>query len=717
MNENERLARAHAAFVHSNFGEALALLLPAESAYVRNESALALIVNAAQQCRRNADAIRALDHLVALRPENPQYRRMLSQAINRDGSAASQSGDDVEAERHFKRAMAVWPDNADAIFNLADTYDRNRLFAQALPLWQTLRVRLPDDHQVALALANCLGSLDRVDDARAAFPDIGTDGTASLRLRGAEVAARLGLIDVATRALADLTPTAGDAMRLFALGDYLAGASEMPLARTAYDLAARVLDQGNPSPGVRARIASALALPAIYRDHADIDSHRQRYSERLAQLERELVPLAVDSLQPSLSQLAWSNFYLAYQGCNDRDLQIRYGRLLAGLAAAFTPRSASADAGSDTPARANADTTRAPIRIALVGSIFRHCTAGSYFGRWATLLPGLGYHVDIFQLGPGFDAFTDELAKACRHLHRIESDLDSLADRLREANFDLLIYPELGMDARLLPLAALRLGRRQACAWGHPVTTGLPTIDAYFSCATMEPADHVNHYSEPVLLLPGLGTDYLRPEAPAAASRIALGLPDDRRLYLLPQSLFKMHPDNDAVMTAVAQHDPDALLVLFRGEGGAAFAPYRRRIDAAFRSAGLDPDRHLLFLSMGTRERFLQINRQCDVMVDTLHWSGGNTSLDALVSGLPIVTCPGEFMRSRQSAAMLGMMGLDELIVESPDRLAQAAVAIACNPVYRRDLNRRIDAALPALFDTGGLAEAMRTHIEHLVAA
>jgi CRISPR-associated protein Csy1 len=35
---------------------------------------------------------------------------------------------------------------------------------------------------------------------------------------------------------------------------------------------------------------------------------------------------------------------------------------------------------------------------------------------------------------------------------------------------------------------------------------------------------------------------------------------------------------------------------------------------------------------------YLRINTLCDAMVDTLHWSGGNTSLDALACGLPIVS-------------------------------------------------------------------------------
>ncbi len=58
---------------------------------------------------------------------------------------------------------------------------------------------------------------------------------------------------------------------------------------------------------------------------------------------------------------------------------------------------------------------------------------------------------------------------------------------------------------------------------------------------------------------------------------------------------------------------------------------------------------------------YLRVNALCDVFLDTLHWSGGNTTLDALAAGLPPVTLPGAYMRGRQSFAMLRMLGLEEL--------------------------------------------------------
>ena len=77
-------------------------------------------------------------------------------------------------------------------------------------------------------------------------------------------------------------------------------------------------------------------------------------------------------------------------------------------------------------------------------------------------------------------------------------------------------------------------------------------------------------------------------------------------------------------------------------------------------------------------------------MVDTLHWSGGNTSLDALACGLPVVTLPGAFMRGRQSAGMLSLLGVPELIARDRADYVSLASRLIAEPAWRRSLADRI---------------------------
>jgi len=63
-----------------------------------------------------------------------------------------------------------------------------------------------------------------------------------------------------------------------------------------------------------------------------------------------------------------------------------------------------------------------------------------------------------------------------------------LADRLH-----ILVYPEIGMHPPTMQIAALRLAPVQCTAWGHPLTSGLPTVDYYLSSELMEPENEQAH--------------------------------------------------------------------------------------------------------------------------------------------------------------------------------------------------------------------------------
>jgi predicted O-linked N-acetylglucosamine transferase (SPINDLY family) len=77
-------------------------------------------------------------------------------------------------------------------------------------------------------------------------------------------------------------------------------------------------------------------------------------------------------------------------------------------------------------------------------------------------------------------------------------------------------------------------------------------------------------------------------------------------------------------------------------------------------------------------------------MLDSIGWSGGNTTLEALAQNLPVVTFEAELMRGRVSAGMLRMMGMPEGIAGSIDEYVAMAVRIAADPAWRAELKRRV---------------------------
>ena len=110
-------------------------------------------------------------------------------------------------------------------------------------------------------------------------------------------------------------------------------------------------------------------------------------------------------------------------------------------------------------------------------------------------------------------------------------------------------------------------------------------------------------------------------------------------------------------------------------------------------------DERLIVLPAVPHDDYLRVNLACDAMLDTLHWSGGNTTLDALACALPVVTLPGAFMRGRQSAAMLRIVGAAALIAADGDGYRAIASRIIDDRAWRLAQAATIRDGLGALFD------------------
>ena len=150
---------------------------------------------------------------------------------------------------------------------------------------------------------------------------------------------------------------------------------------------------------------------------------------------------------------------------------------------------------------------------------------------------------------------------------------------------------------------------------------------------------------------------------------------------------------------------------MFESRNRYAQAAFRARLDCVLEKYGVGPDR-LLTLPFLPHDDYLQVNMHADVMLDCLRWSGGNTSLDAISAGLPVVTLPGRFMRARQSQGMLRLADVPELIADERQEYVATAVDIARNAARRRDLSQRLLQGGANIFDRAEPLTALGRQLE-----
>lgn len=591
-------------------------------------------------------AIEALERIVAMRPDDAAAHRNLVALL------ASQERVD-EAREALRRAVAAVPHDAS--------------------LW--VRLASAETHfGDAAAALSCLGKAVACMSALAAdWREIGQGYLEHWRYPEAERA--LGL----SSAL-DAGEPATETLLAFArqeLGDM--GGAAQALAR------ARARDEAN----LAVALGERLMLPQVYEDLADVARWRERYGAGLDEVEREadrFLPRAAEVLD-----LNRQNFLLAYQGEDDTGLQRRYSALLGRLVAAARPEWRA-------PRPVTFDGSRR-LRVGFVGTIFRDCTAGRYFERWITGLDADRFERFVYHVASVADDFTRRIASSSEHFSVARGGARETARAILADDLDVLVHPEVGMASVSYLLAAMRLAPVQAAGWGHPVTTGSDTIDHYFTCAEMEPPDGDAHYVEHLVRLPGPGVSYSMPAPPPPGTRAQAGLPQDRRIYLCAQSLFKVHPEMDDLLARIAAADERAVLVFFQAPARRVTEAFAARVQRALARRDVPPRGQLKFLPRMASGHFRRVLALADVVLDTPRWSGGNTSIDAFAAGVPVVTLPGRFMRGRQTLGMLRLMELQELVAASAEDYVRIAVEVAQDAARNAALREAIVARRAVLFD------------------
>ncbi len=665
-----------------------------------------------------------------------------AEGLFEQATTAFRGRDEHGAEALLRRALTDDPEHTPSLNLLALIAGRAGRYDETVALLERALRHLTDAEAVAAATllqAAACERCDRLAEAEAAYRRVLAARPAStqaliglcglLRAQGrhaetlaachtalavAEDALALNALGIAQQALGELDAAAASFERALTLAPRLADARfNLATARKAQgrtdEAVARLRELAADAPELaEARFALCMAhLPSLYASEAEIERRRADYAAELEALSAYAERAGPGALATGVG--AAQPFQLAYQGCVDVDLQRRYGELVCrAMAAAFPPT---------PPAAPPAPGER--VRVGMVcghirdHSVWRLPTRGWVEGLDRARFELIGYHTSGF-----CDAETE---RARAHFDRFVQGPLSTADwraRIAADRPHALIYPEIGMDPVVAQLAALRPAPVQYASWGHPSTSGYPTIDFFLSSDAMEPPGAEAHYSERLVRLPGFSTPISPPAAAPAPPRAALGLPEGAPVFWCAQTLSKYLPGDDRLFPAIAAQAPGCRFVFIEHpESPALTMRFRQRLAAAFAAQGLEAERHCVFLPRLAPEAFRAAIGCADIVLDSVGWSGCNSLIDALAHALPIVTLPGATMRARHGLALLDQLGLADLACPDAAAYVETAARLANDPAARTAIGAAIRAALPRLADPAPVAALQRHILEACAAA
>lgn len=469
-----------------------------------------------------------------------------------------------------------------------------------------------------------------------------------------------------------------------AFGYYLAGYTAREIGRwqdsRRYLLRAVELDPSH----VYARVLCCMAVFTVCMDVAEAHSILNSYAVELDQLIRETRLDTVGQIDSAVDGIgALAPFFLPYLGCDVTALQAKYGGWVCAVMAAKYPQFAQ-----PLPKQ----TASGKIKIGIISHYFHeHSHWKIALKGWLEQLDRNRFALHSVHTGDIRDEIT-EYASSISDSFLQSSDIDALIAAIRAQNPDVLLYSGIGMDTVTMKLAGLRLAPVQCTSWGHPLTTGMPTVDYFLSSELMEPPDGARQYTEQLIRLPNLSI-YCQPAEPLGATAAKFAIPGARQddiVFLCCQNLLKYLPQYDYVFPGIARKAENARFVFIECHVAELTERFKRRLQLAFANYGLTAADYITFVPPLNGSDYAALNARSDVFLDSIGWSGGNTTLESLPYNKPIVTFPGSFMRGRHTYAILKMMGLNEMIAATVEEYIAIAVRLANDRPWRDEISAKI---------------------------
>jgi len=422
----------------------------------------------------------------------------------------------------------------------------------------------------------------------------------------------------------------------------------------------------------------------IYPDAAAEQQFRDEVRSLVTTLDADLDAGRIDAPMAARMLAACPNFHLGYLNDVDQVLPRAYAAVLRRLALC------SGLSDIDTAARASSPHARRRVLV-----VSAHCRTHSVSRVWRDLICALPK--DRFDLRVASLNTTDDVSTG---LWRARADVYEQAQRtipewhtfITTQDADCIVYLDIGMEPISQALASLRLAPKQITTWGHPVSSGMATIDAFLSSDFAEPVDAAAHYNETLIRIPGIAASYRFIEpGPLPATPPKRGT----RLICM-QNAFKLMPDQDAAFRDILSALPDAELWFLASTKGPALAAFESRMRSALGDVAGD---RVFFKGFLDYPEYCALLASADLAIDSWGWSGGLTSLDALSLGVPVVTWPGALMRGRQTTALLKLLDLPELIATDRGDYIERIVALARDPSARQALEPRLRVGRPRIED------------------
>lgn len=665
----ELFQRAVDAYEHGNLNEALLLseeLLAHDEKYADAYNLLSAI---AQDQGRLADAEASALAALAEDANNPIYLNSLGNTLRRLG----RTDDAISA---FESARRQMPDQPDILFNLGNALRDGGRFSEAGDAFRASLAIQPGNIPVYNNLAITLKAMGDPEGAATILIEALAFSPKSPDLRfnlgnALQAAGRMEAAESSYLRAVGLRPEHADAW--VNLGVVVAAQSRKDEAETCFKKAIELAPD----------LAQAYVGLADLADDGSLDAVAHRRSvlamrPDLAAIHSSLLMCLHYTAEASPDSLA--DEHRAYGTRHDVASEPVY------------------DPGHDfSPDR--------PLRLGVISGDFRFHAMLFFALPVFAARDRAAWSLTCYSTTANPDSHTQSFHQAADHWRDVRSvSDDALAELIVSDKIDVLIDLSGHAPHNRLPVFSQKPAPLQV-AWGDYVDTrGLASIDVLIGDAVHTPTEEQNRYVERLLHMP---TDYICYEPPSYLPPASLA-PADRTgcvTFGTFSELTKIQPETIRLWAQVLKANPDSQF--FANGYLLADEAQQGRLFSAFMDHGINSDR-IRIGTGGEHANFLEQYDQVDVILDTWPYSGGLTTCEALVMGVPVVTLTGDRFSGRHATAHLRAAGFPDWAAEDEAAFVQIASRF-CEDLsklspLRRDIRKQTLAS--PLCDVGAFSDA-----------
>ena len=431
-----------------------------------------------------------------------------------------------------------------------------------------------------------------------------------------------------------------------------------------------------------ARFIYETYLPRLYRSTGEIDRTRTKFKASLENFIAHKQKIQIDQIkyQPI--------FQLAFHNRDNKELLQLFTKALRSMAPKLNYIAPHCKLGVARK--------EGKIRVGFISNnMHNHSVGICYRGVMIALAQNTDFEVTFFNISNVVDSGLQQIVDAGVPVVSLGKSVLICHEAITPYKLDIIIYPDIGMDAMTSYLAMGRMATYQLCFQGHPETTGIDTVDYFIGSRTYEPPHADENYTERLLCTDGIDTVFKVPTAPAQwLTRADFKLPEDKKLYVCPMAIQKFHPDFDDVLANILAADPDAVLVLFNDfQQVTASTLLQERI---LKKCARD---RVIFMQWLPLEFLFSLMKLADAILDTIYFGGGTTVQFAFYFGMPVVTMPGTHARGRFTYSFYSIMGVPNApIANNLEEYVAMAVKLANDKDYHRKVSEELLARNSVMF-------------------